>query len=246
MPHRTKTAAPLPGPHLCSQVGANVSELLRAAMKEMCARRGGQLSAVEIDHVFDLVTNSTELFSVFQRAYANCVGLKNSPNFADVDAQVVTRFVVGAFCRDVMANIFKSQIKTRGSQWTHAFTEGLTTFFESDLDPDLPETLFNAYRKLAMRLGGSLTPVSILHSEDVVSAFGKAVATLRAEVARDTETLERLEHRVNDVISREFNLGGPAPEKLNNLTGMAFVNGISTRADANPFRALVLDAGEAA
>ena len=246
MPHKTKTAAPLPGPHLCSQVGANVSELLRAAMKEMCARRGGQLSIVEIDHVFDLVTNSTELFSVFQRAYANCVGMKNSPNFADVDAMVVTRFVVGSFCRDVVSNIFKTQIKTRGSQWTHAFMEGLTAFLEADIDPELPQKLFNAYRKLAMKQGGSLTPVSILHCEEVVSSFGKAVARLRADVARDSETLERLEHRVNEAISEEFNLGGPAPEKLNNLTGMAFVNGISTRADSNPFRALVLDAGEAA
>ena len=133
MPQKKHTAAPLPGPHLCSQVGANVTELMRAAMKEMCERRGGQLSIVEIDHVFDLVQNSTELFSVFQRAYAKCVGLKNNPNFADVDAQVVTRFVVGAYCRDVVSQVFQTQIKVRGSQWKHAFFEGLTAFLETDI-----------------------------------------------------------------------------------------------------------------
>lgn len=246
MPHKKHTATPLPGPHLCSQVGANVTELMRAAMKEMCNRRGGRLSLVEIDHVFDLVQNSTELFSVFQHAYAKCVGLKNSPNFSDVDADVVTRFVVGAFCRDVVSHVFEPQIKLRGSHWKHAFFEGLTAFLESDIDPELPQKLFDAYRKLAMRLGGSLTPVSILHCEDVVSAFGRAIATLRAEIARDTETLERLELRINDIISHEFNLSGPAPEKLNNMTGMAFVNGISVRSDHNPFRSLVLDATVAA
>ena len=246
MPHKTRPATPLPGPHLCSQVGANVTQLLRAAMKEMCDRRGGRLSIVEIDHVFDLVTNSTELFSVFQHAYANCVGMKDNPNFAEVDAQVVTRFVVGSYCRDVVSDVFKSQIKTRGAQWTHAFIDGLAAFLEKDIDPDLSHKLFDAYRKLAMTLGGSLTPVSILHCEDIVSAFSSTVAKLRLEVGSDTDTLERLEHSVNEALARTFNLAGPAPEKLNNLTGMAFVNGVSGHSDHNPFRTLILDAAEAA
>jgi len=246
MPHKTRPATTLPGPHLCSQVGANVTQLLRAAMKEMCDRRGGRLSIVEIDHVFDLVANSTELFSVFQSAYANCVGMKDNPNFIEVDAQVVTRFVVGAYCRDVVSAVFKSQIKTRGSQWTHAFIDGLAVFLEKDVDPDLSHKLFGAYCKLAMTLGGSLTPVTILHCEDIVSAFSSAISKLRLEISRDTHTLERLEQSVNDALARAFNLAGPAPEKLNNLTGMVFVHGVATRSDHNPFRTLILDAAEAA
>lgn len=228
------------GPHLCVQVGANVAAVLQAALVDMCERRGGKLTKIEIDHVFDLVTASTQLFDLFQTAYSGCVDLKQASRFVDVDGTTITRFVVSVYSRDVIAKVFRTQIKARGQQWTNAFVGGLVTFLVEDIDPELPRDLYQAYRTLASRLGGSLTPVTLLNSQEFVTRFGTCVSRLHDAVEHRAGTLEQLEAVANESIAKAFDLSGPAREKLNDVSCNAFVTRLSGRSDGNPFRNLVL------
>lgn len=218
-----------------------MSAILRAAMLEMCDRRHGQLSQVEIDHVFDLVMNSTELFSIFQRGYSNCVGLKNSPQFVQVDETSIIRFVVGSYCRDVMSGVFEHQIGLRGTAWSRAFVDGFIVFLTEVVDQDLPHDLFVAYQKIATQFAGSLTPITILNAEDTVKVFGKTSSRLHAKLHDDPATAARLETTANEALARALKLTGPAQEKLNSTTCSAFIRGLSTPPSTNPFRSLVLN-----
>lgn len=232
----------LAGPHVCSLVGANVSKLLRAAMMEMCERRGGKLSKDEIVHVFDVVTQSSALFPVFQKAYSNCVGLQKSSPFAEVDGTTISRFVIGAYCRDVIARVFKAQIKARGTHWTHAFIGGFMTFLTTDIRPELEQELFSVYKTLALSCSGPMTPVTILNSQDVIDALSRATRRMNCLSKEDGAFLKRFETTVNGSIAPALKLRGPCMENINVVSASAFMTRLSEQSDTNPFRALVQQA----
>ena len=210
-------------------------------MMEMCDRRHGQLSKLEIDHVFDLVLNSKELFSVYQNGYSKCVGLKDSPQFVEIDEHAVMRFVIGALCRDVVADMFTRQSQAMGEAWLRAFMEGFENYLVDEVDPALPHDLFAGYQTLVALFAGSLTPVTILNAEEIVSVIGRAIARMRAKLRDETSAMGQLASALNNALSSVVRRSGTAEHVVDTVTVSAFVDRLFRPSPTNPFRNLTLN-----
>ena len=232
----------VPGPNLCSQVGANVSTLLRAALMEMCDQRHGQISYADIDHVFDLVISSSELFSVYQRGYSNCVALKNSAQFVRIDEDTVTQFVVGAYCRDVITDVFRDHAIAKSTYWRRAFVLGFANFLADTIEPGVRGLLFGAYQKLVTKYAASLTPVTILNAEEVVTVFSRTVFTMKVTMRDDPSAAARLQACVNETIAATPASISPACRRISETECQAFVERLFAPPTTNPFRRLILNA----
>ncbi len=230
------------GPNLCSQVGANVSTLLRAALLEMCDQRHGQISYAEIDHVFELVINSSELFSVYQRGYSNCVALKNSAQFVRIDEDTVTQFVVGAYCRDVITDVFRDHAVSRSTYWRRAFVLGFANFLADTVEPNIRGLLFGAYQKLVTKYAASLTPVTILNAEEVVTVFSRTMFTIKTTMGNDLSAVARLRSCVNETIAATPASISPACRQISDTECQDFVERLFAPSTTNPFRRLILNA----
>ncbi len=180
------------------------------------------------------------MFSVFQRAYSNCIDLKKHSRLVEVNEKTVMHFVVNAFCRDVVARVFRAQINAKGSQWTYAFIDGFMTFLTNYVEPELSQELFRAYQKLALSFGGSLTPITILNSQDVVKVCNKTFVRMQDSLD-DGQLLKCLKLTVNEGIARSPNLNGPLKGELNEISILAFAKRVIVPSDSNPFRSIVLN-----
>lgn len=230
----------LPGPHLCSAVGTNVSTVLRAAMMEMCEHHGGSLSRDGINHVFDLVMSSSQLFFLYRQGYSNCVSLKNSPQFIDIDAMTITHFIVRSYCQDLTTQVCRKQSALRKSVWSTAFVDGLVDYLCETIDPDLPRRVFPVYQELVTRQGGSLTPITILNAPDMVTAFVRTVIRLETRLHIDAKAAEHLETVVNASLIRSLTIEEPSPELLDRPASLAVLMGLTKSSAKNPFRSAVL------
>lgn len=226
----------LPGPNLCSQVGENVSTLLRTALAEMCQHRNGSLTREEIDHVFDLVLNSKEIFSIYQHGYGNCVGLKDSPQFAAVDEDVVMNFITGAFCRDLLAKMFDTEKAKACPGWRKALVKDLAGYLSNTVDPIARQRLFGAYQKVATLFSGSLTPVTLLNAADVVRAFATTIAAL-GETAEPEATA-----CIGEILNKTAAVPRAGGNSVSESAARDFLNALLAPSDENPFRTLVLNA----
>ena len=240
--HRDKkgTSRLVPGPHLCSAVGTNVSTVLRAAMMEMCDHQGGPLSKNVINHVFDLVMNSSQLYFLYRQGYSNCVSLKDSPQFIDIDDMTITHFVVRSYCHDVIAQVCRKQMAVRKSAWSVAFTDGLVEYLIDAIDPDLPKRVFPVYQRLVTQQAGNLTPITILNSLDIISAVVKTAVQLDTRLQADGDSVAHFESMINSTLAKALHFKEPSPEKLDRPTSLAILMGLTKHSDKNPFRRAVL------
>ena len=231
------------GPNLCSQVGANVSKILHVALLEKCGQRDGQLSPDDIDHVFDLVLNSRELFPVYQQGYKNCVSLKNESQFDYVNENKVMNFVVSAFCRDVVQDLvsqYDDHDEYQSTGWSRAFVHGFADFLSSYIDKDVRSQLFNIYQKLTLKHGSSLTPVTILNSKDVVGGIAKTVFTMKEMMRTKPRMAAQMGWMVNKAIATELNLEHREGGWVENTTIIEFISRLYAPSESNHFRQLVL------
>lgn len=226
----------LPGPNLCSQVGEHVSTLLQTALAEMCQHRNGSLTREEIDHVFDLVLNAKEIFSIYQHAYGKCVGLKDSPRFAVVDEDVVMNFVTGAFCRDIIVKIFDERKAKACPGWRKALVKDLAGYLSHTVDPIAKQRLYSAYQKAATLFSGSLTPVTLLNAADVVRAFAMTISALE-ETAEPEATA-----RISEILNRTAAVPRAGEGGISEASAQDFLRSLLRPSDENPFRTLVLNA----
>lgn len=228
------------GPHVCSQVGKNVSSVLHAAMMEFCEARGGKLTRAEIDHVFNLVMQTNELFDIYQIGYTNCVNLKKSTPFVPLDEKFIMRFVVASYCRDAMEKVYGDESKMSGPRWKRAFIEGLTVFLVDQMGPRLSGELFGVYRRLAMKRGGSLTPVTILNTNGIIGAFKPAALRIRELVDRESPDLYRIADAINEKIERAYGRNVPCKNIVSETSIDKFASLLAHPSVANPFRNLLL------
>ena len=229
----------LPGPHLCSQVGQNLTKVLQVSLIEVCKRQGGQLSQHDIEHVFDVISNSPEIFSIFQRGYTNCVGLKNSPKYVEVDKDVVAKFIVRAFCADVVKEVFARQIAKRGTEWIEIFVDTLISFIERYSTPDFSESVFEIYKKLALEHGGNLTLATIVDSRSMENAMADAFFETRQKLNSASHYYEKFESRMNNAVGKKFRIAGPNIEKINNHNTKLFFENLQSSKLNNHFRGRV-------
>lgn len=233
----------LSGPNLCSQVGANVSKTLHVALMEKCRLQDGQLSPADIDLVFDLVLNSRELFPIYQRGYKNCVSIKNEAQFDHVNENKVMNFVVSAFCRDVIQDLisqYDDHDEYQSTGWSRAFVHGFADFLSSYIDKDVRLQLFSCYQKLTLKHGGSLTPVTILNSKDVVSSFAKTILMLKEMLRTRPRIAAQMGWMVNEAIATELDLEHRAGGWVENTTIIEFISRLYAPSESNHFRHLVL------
>lgn len=230
----------LPGPHLCSAVGTNVSTVLRAAMMEMCAHHGGTLSRNDINHVFDLVMNSSQLFFLYRQGYSTCVSLKDSPQFIEIDDMTITHFIVRSYCHDVITQICRKQTAVRKGPWSAAFVDGLVDYLIDAVDPDLPKRVFPVYQSLVTQQGGKLTPITILNTPDMVTAFVKTAVQLQTKLHVHADAAEHFESMVNSTLAKALHFKEPSPEKLDRPASLAVLLGLTKVSDKNPFRSAIL------
>ncbi len=226
----------LPGPNLCSQVGENVSTLLQTALAEMCQHRNGSLTREEIDHVFDLVLNSKELFSIYQHAYGKCVDLKDSPQFATVDEDVVMNFVTGAFCRDIIGKTFGERNSNACPGWRKALIKDLAGYLSNTVDPIAKQRLYGAYQKVATLFSGSLTPVTLLNAADVVRAFAMTIAALEETAEPEAAA------RISEILNRTAAAPRTGEGGVSEASARDFLKSLLSPSNENPFRTLVLNA----
>jgi len=230
----------IPGPHLCSAVGTNVSTVLRAAMMEMCDHHNGTVSRDDINHVFDLVMNSSQLFFLYRQGYSTCVSLKDSPQFIDIDEMTITHFVVRSYCHDIITQVCRKQIAVRKGAWSAAFIDGLVEYLVGSVDPELPKRVFPVYQTLVTQQGGKLTPLTILNTPDMVSAFVKTAVQLGTKLHLDAAAAAQFEMVVNSALLRALHFKEPSPEKLDRPTSLAFLMGLTKASEKNPFRTAIL------
>lgn len=236
--------SPVPGPHLCSAVGNNVSSVLRAALMEMCDHRNGTLTKDDIIHAFDLVENSGNLFFLYRQGYSHCVSLKGSPQFIDIDDRRVTQFLTRAYCHDMVSQVCAKQITARKGAWATAFVDGFADFLVNAIDRQLPKRLFAVYQKLVTHEAGNLTPIKIMNSEDMIKAFAKTAQSLAAHHQDDPELAKQFETSINLALCKALKIKGPSLAKLNRPTSMALLLGLTKPSVRNPFRTAVISAGE--
>lgn len=230
----------LPGPHLCSAVGTNVSTVLRAAMMEMCDHHGGTLSRDDVSHVFDLVMNSSQLFFLYRQGYSTCVSLKDSPQFIDIDAMTITHFIVRSYCHDVIAQVCRRQTALRKGPWSAAFVDGLVEYLINAVDPDLPKRVFPVYQSLVTQQGGKLTPITILNTPDMVTAFVRTAVQLETKLQADANAAVHFEAIVNSTLAKALHFQEPSPEKLDRPASLAILMALTKVSEKNPFRSAVL------
>lgn len=236
----TKGSGHIPGPHLCSAVGTNVSTVLRAAMMEMCDHHNGTASRDDINHVFDLVMNSSQLFFLYRQGYSTCVSLKDSPQFIEIDEMTITHFVVRSYCHDIITQVCKKQTAARKGAWSAAFVDGLVEYLVDIVDPELPKRVFPVYQALVTQQGGKLTPLTILNTPDMVTAFVKTAVQLGTKLHFDAASAARFELIVNSALAHALHFKEPSPEKLDRPTSLAILIGLTKSSEKNPFRRAVL------
>lgn len=241
LPHHSTS---VPGPHLCSAVGNNVSSVLRAALVEMCDHRNGTLTKDEIIHAFDLVENSGNLFFLYRQGYSHCVSLKDSPQFVDIDESRVTQFLTRAYCHDMVSQVCAKQIAARKGAWATAFVDGFADFLVTAIDKELPKRLFAVYQRLVTHEAGNLTPIKIMNSQDMIKAFAKTAQSLAAYHRDDPELAKQFETSINLALSKALKIKGPSLAKLNRPTSMALLLGLTKPSVRNPFRTAVIGSGE--
>jgi len=230
----------IPGPHLCSAVGTNVSTVLRAAMMEMCDHHNGTVSRDDINHVFDLVMNSSQLFFLYRQGYSTCVSLKDSPQFIEIDEMTITHFVVRSYCHDIITQVCRKQIAVRKSAWSAAFIDGLVEYLVDTVDPELPKRVFPVYQTLVTQQGGKLTPLTILNTPEMVTAFVKTAVQLGTKLHFDAASAAQFELVVNSTLARALHFAEPSPEKLDRPTSLAILIALTKPCEKNPFRNAVL------
>lgn len=230
----------LPGPHLCSAVGTNVSTVLRAAMMEMCDHHGGTLSRDDVNHVFDLVMNSSQLFFLYRQGYSNCVSLKDSPQFIEIDDMTITHFIVRSYCHDVIAQVCRKQMAVRKGPWSTAFVDGLVEYLIDTVDPELPKRVFRVYQSLVTQQAGNLTPITILNTPDMETAFVRTAVQLETKLHIDADVVVHFESLINSTLAKTLHFKEPSPEKLDRPASLAILMGLTKQSDKNPFRNAVL------
>lgn len=240
---RKEKTTQISGPNLCSQVGINVSKTLHVALLEKCDQRDGRLTAADIDHVFDLVLNSRELFPVYQQGYNNCVSLKKETQFDHVNDDKVMNFVVSAFCRDViqdLVNQYQDHEEYQGTGWSRAFVHGFADFLSNHINEDIRVQLFSCYQELALKHGSSLTPVTILNSEDIVDCFANTIFIMKHMLRSKPRMAAQLGWIVNEAIATELEFDDRIGGWVEHETIMEFINRLFMSSECNHFRQSVL------
>lgn len=231
------------GPHTCSKVANRISSILKNALIETSRLRDRPLDQDEIAHVIDLVMDLQELFSVFQHAYSNCVGLSQSGQLQEMDETTILRFVVGALCRDIMPKIFSAQISARGEAWKRAFVAGFSDYLNTNTSGTLASELQQAYQALVISSDQEITPLTILHDPRVKKALGDALALI--DPSSDPEyqqTVKKMERYINRELSIAFELRGPSPLRIYTKLARYFLDAIYRSSPSNAFRTEVLKA----
>ena len=213
-----------------------MSTLLRTALAEMCQHRNGSLTREEIEHVFDLVLNSKEIFSIYQHGYGKCVDLKDSPQFAAVDEDVVMNFITGAFCRDVIGKTFDETSAKACPGWRKALVKDLAGYLSTTVDPIAKQRLYGAYQRVATLFSGSLTPVTLLNAADVVRAFAMTIAALEEKAAPEAAA------RIGEILNRTAAVPRTGDNGAPEVSAQDFLTSLLSPSDENPFRTLVLKA----
>lgn len=229
----------LPGPNLCSQVGQNVSIVLRAALLEKCKLHGGQLSHADIHHVFELVMDSQDLFPIYQESHTTCTSIKTSTQFTQVGANKVMNFVVGAFCSDVIKELARTH-RFQNNGWRRALIQGFADFFANKINTDLKEQLFTSYKKLVLQKGKSLTAVTISSSDDIIQTFAETISRVKATYPVDRRLATLVGSSVNNALTRKFGAGHSAAGWIDDDTMRSFLDQLFVPAPNNGFRQIVL------
>lgn len=226
----------MPGPNLCGQVASNVTSMLHVALIEMCDHKDGAIGKAEIDHIVDLISHSQQFFSVLQGGYLNCVSLKQRSDYSKIDDNTIVHFVLGAYCRDVIGNMFGEEIKQFGAPWRFAFIEGFASFLSDNLGSPLRSQLFEAYIKLVAEHAGALTPLKIINSELVVEALVTLNRLLNTKFREDPTMRKWMEVQLKKSMSDTFAGHAKKPEDLPGSTCTAFLEAVSMPSGANPLR----------
>lgn len=231
------------GPHTCSKVAHRISGILKNALIETSRLRRHPLDQDEISQIIDLVMESQELFSVFQHAYSNCVSLSQAGKLGEMDHTTILRFVVDVLCRDILPDVFSTQIAAAGDAWKRAFVAGFSDYLASSESGSLPSDLQQAYQALVISTDQEITPLTILHDPSVTNALAGALAGIRPSGnPKYQNSAKEMESHVNRAICLAFELKGPSPLKIYTQLASRFLDAIYTSSSTNNFRVEVLKA----
>ena len=236
-PGEDVSSTPLSGPNLCAEVATNMSAMLRTVLLDLCDRRNGNLSRADVEHVFDRMIHTSEAYFICEGGYNRCIDQIALSNFAKIDEMVIVRFVVHAYCDDLIPKIFCDLNLNDDHRWNRAFIEGFTTFLIRYVAPDLPKNLFDAYQFLVTEHAASLTPITILNSDLIVGHFGEAISKMFVSMDKDPSLVNHLQLRLNHAVDSATGLVGAAPAKIDKDSVVAFARAMSAPASGNPFRA---------
>jgi len=227
------------GPNLCSQVGNNVSTVLRAALVEKCKLQGGQLAAADIEHVFELVLNSEDLFPIYQEGHKTCTSMRNSKQFSPVGPNTLVNFILGAFCNDVLKEIAHTH-RFRDKEWRRAIVQGFADFLTNKINTDLQSQLFSTYKKLVVQNGKSMSAVTITSSEEIVEIVVQVVTRIKNTLPEEPRLVSLMNQAVNDAITRKFGVDHSAGGWIDESTIKHFITLLLIPTQTNRFRQTVL------
>ena len=229
----------LPGPNLCSQVGNNVSIVLRAALMEKCKLQGGHLSGGDIDHVFDLVMDSEDLFPIYQEGHKTCTALKDNAQFTPVGPIKLLNFVAGAFCNDVIKDITRAH-GLQNMELRRALIQSFADFLGSKINTDLQEQLYSSYKKLVLKHGKAMTPITITSSQDIIEAFAQSISRVKNTLPVDRRTVSFISFVVNDKMTRKVGTSHFGGGWIDEATVKDFITQLFSPTENKNFRQTIL------
>lgn len=232
---KARTWPKLSGPHICAGAGKQALDLARKSLLSAAEMRGGNLSAADVEMVFDFLAASQDMFEIYRHNYEACGKIHRKQSFVGANKNFFAMSVLRFFCFDLLRQTFEPQIKRSDANWEIEFLHAFSAYICSNSDPEFENGLSAAYRALASKHGNSITAVTIASDETIRKIIRRATANF------PTEHIDfvNFSNAINKALSDKYEDYGPSPIKVSEPVIEHFFEAIKDPDKGNFFRKMV-------
>jgi len=223
-------ATRLSGPHICTGVGNQVTQVIRDSLLCAAEIKGGSLSSDEISSVIDSVTESENLFKIYQTNYNQCGKIHERRKFVVMDKNFFSVFVLRVLCAKTIHHIFEDQIKRSDKFWEVHFARAQTDFFDTEIDQTFKDQLYGRYKALTRLHMSELSPKQIVGDAGLIAIVRKTIYRMK----KQPDFADPLSNFVNKVLSKTYHAFGPSPIKVSEPLIEKYVNALQDDALRDP------------
>jgi len=205
-----RKATRLSGPHICTGVGNQVTQVIRDSLLCAAEVKGGSLTADEMSSVIDSVTASENLFKIYQANYNQCGKIHERRKFVVMDKNFFSVFVMRVLCSKTIHHTFEDQIKRSDKFWEVHFARAQTDYFDSEIDQTFKDQLYSRYQALTRVHMSELSPKQIIQDADLIGIVRATIIRMK----KQSGFADPLSNIINQVLSKTYHAFGPSPVKV--------------------------------